>query len=170
MNRRHLAVIALVIAVPLFAAPLVSPVPDYGPHLQVATNDEPVNFPTEKVKESRLRNVTTLHYQQLSPSAQHVFNTSVNYDAAVMFAKSAPTSFPLDEAPEPWTTLASANQSGGLERSLVFVSKHGRYYAVRLIQFTPGPSFQAFMLRLGPLLAAIGLGTLAIYFVLTAED
>jgi hypothetical protein len=170
MNRRHLAVVALIIAVPLFAAPLVSPVPDYGPHLQVATNNEPVTFETEKRKENVLQNETTMRYQNLSASAKRFFDTSVKYYSDVAFEKEGPTSFPLAEAPEPWATLAPADQGKGPDTTFVYVVKNGQYYSVVLFRFTPGPSLQELMLRLGPLLAAIGLGTVASYLFLTAEE
>ncbi|WP_282190243.1 hypothetical protein [Halocatena salina] len=39
-----------------------------------------------------------------------------------------------------------------------------------LSQHTQQPSFLAFMLRVGPFLGAVGLGTLAGYLTLTTED
>jgi hypothetical protein len=167
MNRRHLAIIALIIAVPLFAAPLVSPVPDYGPPLEVLPGNEPLNFTNETVKEKRLKSVTTVQYQTLSPAARHVF------DAAYTNTDTMDTTdytVRLDKAPEPWFMLAPTNQDVGLDFGHLIIVKHGQYYSVPLSRFTPGPSLQEVMLRLGPLLGAIGLGTVADYLFLTAEE
>jgi hypothetical protein len=160
MNRRHLAVIAVVIAVGLFAAPLVSPVPDYGPHLEVDVYDKPVKFSTTEEKKDRLRNETTMRYRNLSAPAQRLFEKAYKHPGEEISVR-------LDEAPETWATLVPEKSRYA---KLVYVHKDGHYYSMQLSQFTPGPSFLAFMLRLGPLLGAIGLGTLAGYFVLTAED
>ncbi|MFC7192044.1 hypothetical protein ACFQL7_21055, partial [Halocatena marina] len=72
MNRRYLAVIAVLIAVPLFAGPLVSPVPDYGPHIEISADK--VNFSSEEEKEEGIRNETTIDYQNLSNSGQQLFD------------------------------------------------------------------------------------------------
>jgi hypothetical protein len=159
MNRRHLAVIAVVIAVGLFGAPLISPVPTYDAHLAVDVYG-PLKFSTTEEKEARLRNETTLRYRNLSSPAQRLFERGNKQPGGEISVR-------LDEAPETWATLVPEKSRYG---KLVYVHKDGHYYSIQLSQFTPGPSFLAFMLRLGPLLGAIGLGTLAGYFVLTAED
>ncbi|MFC6964058.1 hypothetical protein [Halocatena marina] len=160
MNRRYLAVIAVLIAVPLFAGPLVSPVPDYGPHIEISADK--VNFSSEEEKEEGIRNETTIDYQNLSNSGQQLF------DKADKRGWSSDTMVRFDEAPKSWTTNFS--QGFKAETNVIYVHKNGQYYHVNLHRFIPSPSFKAFMLRLGPLLGAIGLGTLAGYFVLTAED
>jgi hypothetical protein len=160
MNRRHLAVIAMLIAVPLFGAPLVSPVPTYDAHLEVGVYNEPTTWPTEQAKEKELRNTTTLRYRNLSAPAQRLFDRAYKQPGEEISVR-------LAEAPETWGALVP-EKSRYLD--FVYVYKDGHYYSVQLSQYTPGPSFLAFMLRLGPLLGAIGLGTLAGYFVLTAED
>lgn len=160
MNRRHLAVIALVIAVGLFGAPLVSPVPDYGPHIDVGAH--PVNFTTEQEKSSQLRNATTVDYQNLSDSTQHLFDRANKSD------RRDDVTVRFEEAPDSLTTLFSNGSESELNQ--IYVHKDEQYYHMDLYRFTPGPSLQTLMLRLGPLLGAIGLGTLAGYFVLTTED
>jgi hypothetical protein len=162
MNRRHLAVIAVVIAVGLFAAPLISPVPDYDAHLEVSVIDDPVNFSADNLDEIERRDVTKMRYQTLTAPAQRLFERA--YKAEGYF--NGPT-VPRDEAPESWVTLVP---KGDHAMASVYVRKDGHYYRTRLSFVTPAPSLQAFMLRLGPLLGAIGLGTLAGYFVLTAEN
>lgn len=162
MNRRRLAVIALVIAVPLFGTPLVSPVPDYGPHLRVIVNDDPTTFPTEQAKENQLRNTTTMDYQNLSAHAQRLFERGYTTE---QFADEPAVR--LDEVPESWTTLVPNESDTG---RFIYIYKDDEYYYTGFQQFTPGPSLQAFILRLGPLIGAIGFGTLAGYFVLTIED
>lgn len=159
MNRRLLAVIAVLIAVGLFGAPLVSPVPDYGPHLKVTVSDEPATFSTAEEKEKKLRNKTTMDYQNLSAPAQHLFDTADK-------SQNTETTVRMDEAPESLATLVPEDTSS----NIVYVHKDGHYYDTYLYRFTPKPSLQAFLLRVGSLLGAIGLGTLAGYFVLTAED
>jgi hypothetical protein len=160
MNRRHLAAIAMIIAVPLFAGPLVSPVPTYDAHLEVDVHG-PLNFSTAEEKEARLRNETTVRYRTLSAPKQRLFERGTKQTDGEISVR-------LAEAPETWATLVP--EQNRYSWTVVYVQKGGHYYSIRLSQFTPGPSFLAFMLRLGPLLAAIGLGTLAGYFVLTAED
>lgn len=162
MNRRRFALIALVIAVGLYAGPLVSPVPDYGPHLRVTVQEDPMTFQTEEAKETQLRNTTTMRYRNLSGHAQRLFDRGYKQERY----SDEPT-VRLDEAPESWTTLIPKERYDSVS---VYVHKDGQYYYMGLSRFTPGPSFGAFMLRLGPLLGAVGLGTLAGFFVLTAED
>lgn len=99
MNRRRFALIALVIAVGLYAGPLVSPVPDYGPHLRVTVQDEPITFQSEE-GEARLRNATTMDYRNLSTSAQRLFDRGYKQDRFSDW----PT-VRLDEVPRSWSTL-----------------------------------------------------------------
>lgn len=160
MNRRHRALIAVFIAIPLFAGPLVSPVPDHDPHIEVSVDS--MNFSTEDEKEKKLKNSTTMHYQNSSASAQRLFDT------ANKGGREDDVTTRFEEAPTSWTTLFSKEPGG--ETNRIYVHKDGQYYYMNLHRHTPKPSLQAFMLRLGPLLGAIGLGTLAGYFVLTAED
>lgn len=158
MNRRHLAVVAMVIAVPLFAGPLVSPVPDYDAHLEMNVYG-PENFSSSEEKADQLRNKTTVRYRNLSSPAQRLFERGNKHPGGEISVR-------LDEAPEMWATLVSEKSRFA---KLVYVHKDGQYYPVQLSQFTPGPSFLAFMLRVGPLIGAIGLGTVASYLFLTAE-
>ena len=158
MTRRHLAVIAVLIAVGLFVAPLVSPVPDYAPRLEVDVNSEPSDFSTEAEREQEIGNTTTMRYQNLSPSAQRLFERGLKSETEVTVQ--------YDEAPEAFATLVPTS---GYSES-VYVRKDGQYYFMVLAQTTRQPSFLAFMLRAGAFLGAVGLGSLAGYFVLTAED
>lgn len=161
MNRRHLTVIAVVLAVGLFVAPLISPVPEYGPHLRVHANDEPMNVSTETGGESQLRSGQTLRYGNLSSAAQQLIDEG---HTAERFGDE-PT-VPLGEAPESFASLAPEDGA----YSAVYVQKDGQYYAVELRQYTPSPSLLEFLLRIGSLFGAIALGTLAGYFTLTRED
>lgn len=160
MNRRRLAVIVVLIAVGLFAAPLVSLVPDYGPHLEMDGDGKSVKFSSSEEKENRLKSATTLHYRNLSSPAQRLFEKGNRHPGEEFRVR-------LDEAPKTWVTLVPERSRFA---TIVYVHKDGQYYSIRLSQITPGPSFGAFMLRLGPLLGAIGLGTLAGFLVLSAED
>ncbi|MFC7193193.1 hypothetical protein ACFQL7_27685 [Halocatena marina] len=99
-----------------------------------------------------------MRYQQLSTPAQRLFDRGSK--------KRNEVTVPYDEAPESFATLVP--ESGYAET--IYIRKDGQYYYVEISQTTQRPSFQAFLLRLGSLLGAIGLGTLAGYFVLTAED
>ncbi len=152
MNRRWLTVIALLIALPLFAAPLVSPIPDQEPHLSVTSEDsgtEPIQYLE-----------TSVQYQNLSNPAQRILDKS--------FQDSTTVSVPLDEVPEPWASLAPDKRRG--EATYLQAVRNGRYYEVRIERFLPQPPLPAVVLRLGPLAVAIALGDLAGYFFLTAED
>lgn len=160
MNRRHRAIMALVIALPLFAGPLVSPVPNYDAHLQMDTKS--MNASTMEENEKRWGNITTVRYQNLSTPAQRFFDRVNKHNG------SDDIMLPLTEVPKPWSTFVP--KSGDYDRDIVYVHKDDQYYLMDIRRLTPGPSLQAFMLRLGPLLGAIGLGTLAGYFTLTAED
>lgn len=183
MNRRHRAVIALVIAVGLFGAPLISPVPNYDAHLKM--ENKPVNTSIVEEKENQKGNITMVRYQNLSTSAQRFFDR-VNNDNGSNERLQRAFSYtdisgmvknhngsddiivPFDEAPKPWSTFVPKSGDNNLET--ISVHKDGQYYLMDIHRDTPGPSLQAFMLRLGPLLGAIGLGTLAGYFTLTTED
>lgn len=179
MNRRHRAVIALVIAVGLFGAPLVSPVPNYDAHLQM--ENKPVNLSTIEKGDKQVGNMTTVRYQTLSTPAQRFFDR-VNKgngsnerlqrafppDVVNKHNGSDDIIVPLDEVPKPWSTFVP--KSGDYDRATVYVHKDGQYYSMDIERSTPGPSFQALMLRLGSLLGAVGLGTLAGYFTLTTEE
>ena len=156
MNRRMLAVIAMLVAVPLFVAPLVSPIPN--PETSVVVNigpPQPDPVPAEYVGK------TTYRYQNLSAAAQEFFDTQVSSDSRELIAPTA--------VPAPWvppgngTAAAIANNSGQ-------VLKKGQYYPMYIGTYTPQPPFVAAALRFGALGGAIGLGTLAGYFVLTAEN
>jgi hypothetical protein len=154
MNRRYLAVIALLVALGLFAAPLVSPIPNQEPHVRVdLSKSKPDSF--EDVK-------PTYRYQNLSDSAQHFFDTQVSTDDE--------PPIPLADVPAPWapsdnvTARAIADAENDLQ-----VVKHGRYYAMYLVWTVPQPPLTAVVPRFGALMAAIGLGTLAGYVALTAE-
>lgn len=163
MNRRHLAVIAVVIAVGLFAAPLVSPVPNYDAHLKVVSGDDPVDISTNEMEEkANGRGIASVRYENLSTSVQRLFDRAYKNDGY-----SDEPAVPMDEAPESWVTLVP---NGEHAAASVYVRKDGQYYRTGLSRVTPAPSLQAFMLRLGPLLGAIGLGTIAGYLFLTAEE
>ncbi|UPM44779.1 hypothetical protein [Halocatena salina] len=167
MNRRHRAVIAVLIAVPLFGAPLVSPVPNYDAHIEMGVHQEPVNQSAIETEKKQVGDVPTVHYQNLSVPAQRLFESGYNATWNGILIENGPT-VPLDEAPEPWATLIPTRSKG--DATTVYVHKDGHYYETKLHRFTPKPSLQAFGLRLGSLLGAIGFGTLAGYFGLTAED
>jgi hypothetical protein len=150
MNRRHLAVLALVIAVPLFTIGLGSPVPDYGPHLKIQVNHLPDGTEREGIQ--------SVEYRNLSPSAQQLFDkadNNGNNDLSVQ----------MDDAPKSWATLVSED----VQTNRISVQKDGQFYMVYFVWYIPTPSFVTLMLRLGPLLGAIGLGTLAGFLVLTTE-
>jgi hypothetical protein len=158
MNRRPLAIIAVIIAVGLFIAPLISPVPDHAPRLEVDAASEPSDFSSVEEREKEIGNTTTLRYQNLSPAAQRLFEKgSTQPDGVTVRYK---------KAPEVFTTLIPRSGSG----EIVYVQKDGQYYYMVLGQNTRQPSLLAFMLRAGSFLGAVGLATLAGYFVLTAKD
>ncbi|RRJ34000.1 hypothetical protein [Halocatena pleomorpha] len=147
MNRRHLAVLAVVIAVPLFTIGLISPVPDYGPQLETSVYHQPDGNLNEETP--------TVAYRNLSTDAQQLFDKANNNgpnSAAV----------PIDDAPTSWATLVSETA----ETNERYVRKNGKIYGVYLTWDVPAPSFGTVMLRLGPLLGAIGLGTLAGFLIL----
>lgn len=150
MNRRQLAVLAVVIAVPLFTIGLVAPVPDYGPHLETSVSHQPDG----KLNEEN----PTVAYRNLSTSAQQLFDEADNngYNSV---------SVPMDDAPKSWATLVSEKEKTNGR----YVQKDGQYYLIYFTWTIPTPSFVTVVLRLGPLLGAIGLGTLAGYLVLTTE-
>ncbi|UPM44162.1 hypothetical protein [Halocatena salina] len=152
MNRRHLAVIALVIAVPLFTVGLVSPVPEYEPHLDIAVSNSVDD------QEELNEDITKMEYQNLSTSAQQLFKKSNNNEHSSV-------SIPTDEAPNSWATLVSEST----QSHRIYVHKGGQYHLTWITWSVPTPPLAAVMLRLGPLLGAIGLGTLAGVLILTTE-
>lgn len=154
MTRQQLAIIALLVAVPLFVIPLVSPIPDQEPHLKMTREGNGQLNPIQYLEQ-------TVRYQTLSSPAQHLF--------ATLFQDSGTTTVPLDEVPKPWARLAPDDQEPGGSPTYLQVVKNGRYYEVRLERFLPQPPLPAVVLRLGPLVAAIAVGNLAGYFLLTAE-
>lgn len=153
MNRRHLAVLAVVIAVPLFTIGLISPVPDYGPHLETTVST------TVSEKKELNKNITTVEYQNLSSSAQQLFDTADNNGHSEV-------SVPMDEAPKSWATSVSESTLS----NRIYVQKDGQYHFMWLVWTIPTPSLVTLMLRLGPLFGAVGLGTLVGYLVLTADS
>jgi hypothetical protein len=161
MNRRRLASLALLLAVALFAFPLVSPVPAQEPKLAVDADDNPSEQPYNYTNE-------TVYYDRLSPAAQQWF------DAAPSTERIQPENIvPLDSPPEPWATFVPNNTTATsfLEaRTFVQVVKNDRYYHVTLFRITPKPPQQAVMMRLGPLVVSIVLFGLAGHLFLTAEN
>ncbi|RRJ31459.1 hypothetical protein [Halocatena pleomorpha] len=167
MNRRHRAVIAVLIAVPLFVTPLVSPVPNYDAHIEMGVHQEPVNQSASETGQQQVGDAPTVRYQNLSAPGQRLFDSGYNDTVwSGILMEDAPT-VPLDEAPEPWATLVPTRSKGA---TTVYVHRDGHYYETVLHRFTPKPSLPAFGLRLGSLLGAIGFGTLAGYFGLASED
>lgn len=149
----------LTIAVPLFASPHIFPISDTGVHFEMDVSDTPRNVST--IDEEWKKDRTILRYQNFSAAAQRLYDTATeNGDNEVIVT--------IDEAPESLVAHLP-EKTEGVSHS-IYVQKDGQYYHTNLHRFTPKPSLGAFMLRLGPLLGAIGLGTLAGYFVLTAED
>ncbi len=142
--------LALVIAVPLFTTGLVSPVPDYGPHLEANVE----HLPDGKERGEN----PTVEYRNLSTSAQQLFdraNTNGHNGLSV----------PMDDAPKSWATLVSEKEKTDGR----YVQKDGQYYLIYFTWVIPTPSLVTLMLRLGPLLGAVGLGTLAGFLILTTE-
>lgn len=156
MNRRVLAFIVLLIAVPLFAAPLVAPIPNPEPLVTVSIGPaEPDPVPAEYGHVSQ----TTYRYQNLSAAAQHFFDTQNASDDE--------THLPPETVPAPWASRVNATASA-IATTDGQVVKDGQYYPMYVGMVTPQPPLSAVMPRFGALIAAIGLGDLAGYFFLTA--
>lgn len=149
----------LAIAIPLFVSPLIFPISDTGVHLEVDVSDNSSDIST--LGEEWKKDQTILRYQNFSPTAQRLYDRAAENDDNEAIVT-------IDKAPESLIALLPEETEGASHS--IYVQKDGQYYRMNLHRFTPKPSLQAFMLRLGPLLGAIGLGTLAGYFVLTAED
>ncbi|UPM44821.1 hypothetical protein [Halocatena salina] len=158
MNRRILAGIAMLVAVSLFVAPLVSPIPNPETDVVVSIGPpEPDPVPAEYGSVAK----TTYRYQNLPAAAQEFFDDQVSTDSRELIV---PTEVPAPWAPPSKATAASiANNSGQ-------VLKKGQYYPMYIGTYTPQPPLLAAIPRFGALVGAIGSGTISGYFILTAED
>jgi hypothetical protein len=162
MNRRRFANLVLLIAMALFAVPLVSPVPIQEPKLAVDASDNPSKHPYNFTNET----VKTVYYDSLSPAAQQWFDTAPSMETI-----QPENIVPLDSPPEPWVTFAP-DTATSVDKAFTYVRvvKNDRYYMVTLTRIIPKPPQQAVMLRLGPLVGSIVLFGLAGHLFLTAEN
>ncbi len=170
MNRSNYAIIALLIAVPLFAGGLVAPVPDYDAHLQLdATAVSNVSGTT-----------TELRYQNLSQPAQRLFDRVKRGQGSnatlqerfpnisgVTMNSSDDVVIPVASTPQDFTQYHSDTERHGIR---VLVKDGEDNYEMEITQRTPNPSPQSVLLRLGALLGAITLGTVAAYLKLSPHD
>ncbi|UPM44973.1 hypothetical protein [Halocatena salina] len=159
MNRRRRLGGLVILALVLFAFPLVSPVPTQDPAVEVLRDPNSTAEPQPAINE-------TIQYQNLSSDAQQWFEelpqSEQSYAAEV---------FPVDGPPEPWASFvpngSEANEQFNETRRLwsvltyTQVEKDGRYHRVILWRIEPRPPQQAVALRLGSLIGSIGLFGLA---------
>lgn len=160
MNRRHLLGGVLVLALVLFAFPLVSPVPAQDPAVEVVRDPNSSNQSYPVTNE-------TVAYENLSPDAQQWFDELPQSERS-----SAAKVVPIDSPPEPWASFVSngsetnarpANGQIDEQRRIwsvvtyVQVVKDDRYHFVVLTRIEPRPPQQAVALRLGSLVGSIGL-------------
>jgi hypothetical protein len=163
VNHRHFLGGVLVLALVLFAFPLISPVPAQEPAVEVFQDANSSATPYPIANE-------TVAYESLSPAARQWFDElpqgKGSYAAKVV---------PIDTPPAPWSSFVS----NGIEPSnaateqidrrqrvwsfltYVQVEKNGRYHLVVLMRIEPRPPLQAIGLRLGSLVGSIGLFGLA---------
>lgn len=160
MNRRNFLSSVLVLALVLFAFPLVSPVPAQEPAVEVVRNPNSSDQPYPVTNE-------TVAYGNLSPAAQQWFD-ELPRSERTQAAMVVPTASP----PEPWasfvpnnseTNARSTNEPIDEQRRIwsvvtyAQVEKDDRYHLVALTRIEPRPPQQAVALRLGSLVGSIGL-------------
>ncbi|WP_330631497.1 hypothetical protein [Halocatena halophila] len=171
MSRSNYAIIALLVAVPLFAGGLVAPVPDYDAHLQFDANA------TSNISETQSPEI---QYQNLSQPAQQLFDRIKRGNGSnatlqerfpnisgVTMNTSDDVIVPVATTPQDFTQYHSDTERGGIH---VLVKDGEDNYEMYVYQATPKPSTQSVLLRLGALLGAITLGTVAAYLRLTPSD
>lgn len=160
MNRRQLIGGVFVLALVLYAFPLVSSVPAQKPAVEVLRNPNGSGQPYPATNE-------TVAYENLSSDAQRWFDELPKSERA-----QAAEIFPIDSPPEPWasfvpngseTNARSVNGQINEQRRMwsvityAQVEKDGRYHLVVLTRIEPRPPQQAVVLRLGSLVGSISL-------------
>lgn len=160
MNRQYLLGGLVVLALVLFAVPLVSPVPAQEPAAEVLRDPNSSDQPYPVTNE-------TVAYENLSSDAQRWFDelpqSEESYAAEIV---------PIDSPPEPWASFvpngSEMNASPGNDQidqqrrfwslfTYAQVEKDDRYHLVALKRIEPRPPQQAVALRLGALVSSIGL-------------
>ncbi|MFC7192420.1 hypothetical protein [Halocatena marina] len=168
MNHRHFLSSVLVIALVLFAFPIVSPVPAQDPAVEVLRDPNASSQPYPFTN-------GTVQYQNLSPDAQQWFDDLPQSEESFKAE-----TIPIDSPPEPWASFVPNGSETNVQpaneqidevsdvrrrfwsiRTYVQVEKDDRYHLVILARISPHPPQQAVALRLGSLVGSIGLFGLA---------
>ncbi len=154
----------LVLALVLYALPLVSPVPAQDPAVEVVRDPNSSNQSYPVTNE-------TVAYENLSPNAQQWFDKLPQSERS-----SAAKVVPINSPPEPWASFVPNGSetnarpaNGQIDEQIdetrriwsvltyVQVVKDDRYHFVVLARIEPRPPQQAVALRLGSLVGSIGL-------------
>lgn len=147
VSHRYFATAALLIALPLFAFPLVSPPPEPEPQVNVYAHELPEEFDGQNV------DGTTYHYANLSAPAQEFFDrvTQGSVQASV------------DTVPDPFEDPPDTS------RRDTFVVRDGQYYDVRIHRYQPSPSGTAVIARLGSFAGSVVFGLGGAYVLFDGE-
>lgn len=164
MNRRRLIGGVVILALMLYALPLVSPVPAQEPAVEVLRD------PNGSTQSYAIAN-ETVQYENLSPAAQQWFDELPQSER-----RQAATVVPIDSPPEPWASFVlngsetsnpeaseQLNETQRIRSVLTYIQvvKDDQYHLVIFTRIEPRPSQQAVALRLGSLVGSIGLFGLA---------
>jgi len=148
MNRYLIGVLAVLVALPLFAFPLVSPVSQGSQQLRLDTDP----FGSE-INSSEYE--PRVNYSSLSTDAQELFDRARNSDSGGVRVDA-------ESAPTQWRERAE-NQT--VRALLVYGTDDGGNYMTYTDLYTPGPDGADVLTRLGSLVASILIGISGAYLI-----
>ncbi|WP_330630933.1 hypothetical protein [Halocatena halophila] len=158
MKRPSLWAVLLLVGLLLYAVVLVGSLPAQDPAVETQRDPNSTAEPLEHAD-------ATIHYENLSPSAQRWFDdvpqSDNQYETTVTPIKKLPEPWlsiapPGSEATAPPTTEAEVQRRHTKIQRIVQVERDGRYHSIVLIRISPRPPLQAVLLRLGAIIGAIG--------------
>lgn len=151
MVRTKLAALALLLAVPLFAFPLVTATPDPPDQFHVDTHPYPDARGEPEAE-------YTVAYENLTAQERRLYDAAVTGDEAHV---------PLSEAPDRFTDRVNAGPRGQGSETL-YVNESGEYASLHFHVTDPTPTM-AILARFGSLASAIVLAGAGSYVLLHAE-
>lgn len=149
MHRRQLAVIALLVALPLFVFPVVSPPPEPEPRLSAHVTEIGSGVSEDEF--------TVYNYTNLSTPARDLFDEANGVSTYV--------AVPASDAPDRFLAIADNEHS-----SSALVVREGRYFSLDLDVEHPDPSAGALLSRAVPFVLAVVLGCAGGYALVNSGE